>query len=64
MVKKVKKLCRAKEKDSMIAGVCAGFAEYVGMDVSLMRLIWALCVFLGGFGILAYILSWIIIPRK
>ena len=46
----------------MIAGVCAGMAEYIGIDITLMRIIWALCVLVGGFGILAYILFWIIMP--
>ncbi len=55
-----KQLKRSSNK--MIAGVCAGMAEYIGIDITLMRIIWALCVLVGGFGILAYILFWIIMP--
>ena len=55
-----KQLKRSSNK--LIAGVCAGMAEYIGIDITLMRIIWALCVLVGGFGILAYILFWIIMP--
>lgn len=62
--KKIKRLYRASKKDSMIAGVCAGIADYFGIDPVLVRLLWVLFVFGFGFGILAYLLAWIIIPRK
>ena len=62
--KQIKKLYRAKEKDSMIAGVCAGIAEYFDIDPTLVRLIWVAFVLAFGGGILAYLLFWIIIPRK
>jgi phage shock protein C len=45
-----------------VAGVCAGFARYLGVDVVLMRVIWlgiALCT---GVGFLAYLAAWIVIP--
>lgn len=46
-----------------IAGVCAGFAEYFDMDVSIMRLIWVALLFLPpSFGLLAYIAAWIVLP--
>jgi phage shock protein C len=64
MPKKIKKLYRASEKDSMIAGVCAGLAEYFSVDPTPIRLVWALSILLGGFGFWAYIIAWIIIPRK
>ena len=47
----------------MIAGVCAGIAEYVEVDVTLIRLGMVLFAFSGG-GILAYILAIFIIPKK
>jgi len=64
MVKKVKRLYRASKKDSIIAGVCAGIAEYFDIDPVIVRLIWVLAIFGWGFGILAYLLAWIIIPRR
>lgn len=65
MVKKYKKLYRASEKDSMIAGVCAGIADYFEVDPTLIRLAWVFLTLIGfGAGILAYIICWIVIPRK
>jgi len=52
--------------DSKIAGVCGGIGEYLGIDSTVVRLLWvALSVVPGGVigGILAYILAWVIIPR-
>ena len=49
----------------MLAGVCAGVADYLGLDVTLVRVIWAvLAVITGGAGILAYLVAWIIIPNE
>lgn len=59
----VKKLYRSK-KDSMIAGVCGGIAEYFEIDSILVRLLAILIVLLGGVGIIAYIIAWIIIPQN
>jgi phage shock protein C len=48
--------------DKKIAGVCAGVARYLDIDATLVRAIWLLCVLLGGTGLLAYIVLWIIMP--
>jgi len=64
MAKQIKRLYRAPKKDSVIAGVCAGIANYFGIDPVIVRLIWVLAIFGFGFGILAYLLAWLIIPRK
>jgi phage shock protein C len=49
----------------MVGGVCAGLANYTGMDVTLMRVIWAVvAIITGGAGLLAYLVSWIIIPDE
>ena len=46
-----------------IAGVCAGFAEYFDTDVTLMRIIWlALLLLPPNFGLIAYIVSWAVLP--
>ncbi|MBU2576577.1 MAG: PspC domain-containing protein [Nanoarchaeota archaeon] len=60
----MKRLYRAPAKDSIIGGVCAGIANYFGIDPVIVRLIWVLAIFGFGFGIFAYLLAWIIIPRK
>ena len=62
MAKQVKRLYRSK-KDKMIGGVCAGLADYFEVDPSIVRLIWAFLI-LGGVGLVAYIVCWIIIPEK
>lgn len=47
-----------------IAGVCGGIGEYFGIDPTVIRLLWVLTIFLDGIGILAYIIAWIIMPRR
>src|ERR1700731_3950903 len=48
----------------MIAGVCAGFAEYYHWDISLVRVVTVLlAIFTSGIGVLAYLAAWIIIPE-
>lgn len=58
-----KKIYRSK-KDSIIGGVCGGIAEYFGIDSTLVRLLAILIVFVGGAGLIAYIIAWIIIPQN
>ncbi len=58
----VKRLLRSR-RDKKLGGVCAGLAEYFDLDVSLVRLAWILFAVLGGSGVLAYILAWIVIPE-
>lgn len=48
----------------MIAGVCGGWAEYLDVDVTLVRLVFVGLALLGGPGILLYIILWIITPRR
>ena len=57
-----KKLYRNTE-NKMIAGVCSGLAEYINIDPTIVRLIWAL-IGLSGAGIIAYLIAAIIIPEK
>lgn len=44
-----------------IAGVCAGLAVHLGVDVRLVR-VGAILLALAGIGILAYLLLWIFVP--
>ena len=48
----------------MIAGVCGGIAEYFKIDPILVRLLTVLVVLLGGAGVVAYIIAWIVIPKN
>ncbi len=59
-----KKLTRSH--DQVIAGVCAGIAEYFGWDIALVRIVYLLLsIFSMAFpGILIYIILWIVMPEK
>jgi phage shock protein C len=59
-----KKLRRSK--DQMIAGVCAGIAEYLGLDATLVRVGYVLLSILSaGFpGTLLYIILWLVMPKN
>lgn len=49
----------------MVAGVCAGAADYFGIDVTVVRVIVAVVsVITGGAGVLAYLAAWVIIPEE
>ena len=50
--------------DKKLDGVCAGVGEYLGIDPTVIRLLWLISIFFGGAGILAYIVAAVIIPRK
>lgn len=58
-----KKLQR-NEQDKMIAGVCSGLSEHFDIDVTWIRIAFVLAVMLGASGILAYIILWIVVPKK
>ena len=49
-------------RDKKIAGVCAGVANYLDMDPTIVRVIWGVLAFGYGAGIVAYIILWIIAP--
>nr|WP_320118580.1 PspC domain-containing protein [uncultured Marinifilum sp.] len=57
-----KKLIRSSNK--MVAGVCAGIAEYLGIDITLVRVLYVLIsLFSAGFpGLLVYIILWFVMP--
>ncbi len=59
----MKKLYRSR-KDSKIAGVCGGIAEYFNIDANIIRLLAVLSIFFGGGGIIAYLIAWLIIPLE
>ena len=58
-----KKLYRS-ESNRMLCGVCAGIAEYFGIDPTLIRALWVLFCILGGSGILLYIILAVLIPSE
>lgn len=59
------KLLIRSTSDRMIAGVCAGLAEYIGMDPTVIRLIFVLLFFVTGPGVLlAYLIMALIVPNE
>ena len=61
MMNEPKKLMRSTQ-NKMVAGVCAGFARYLNVDPTLVRAIYVAMVLLAGFGVLLYLVLWIIMP--
>ena len=57
---------RRSRKNKMIAGVCAGVAGYFDLDITLVRIVWAIVTFFSGVvaGVLAYIICWTVIPLE
>ncbi|MDD2952290.1 MAG: PspC domain-containing protein [Parabacteroides sp.] len=53
-----------RSNNGMIGGVCAGLAEYLNMDPTIMRIVWVLMVLFAGFGILLYVILWLIMPKQ
>ena len=58
-----KRLVRSST-NQMLCGVCGGIGEYLGIDPTVVRLLWVLLSVLGGAGLLAYIIAAIIIPEE
>ena len=52
------------EQHKMIAGVCAGLANYLNIDVTVIRAIFLVSLVLHGCGILPYIVLWIVMPKR
>ncbi len=64
MSSEYRKLYRS-HRDRMIGGVCAGLGEYVGIDPTVIRLLFAGMLFLGGPGaVLAYLVLLLVVPEE
>lgn len=53
-----------RSNDRVLAGVCAGIAEWAGLEAKLVRIIWLVGLLFGGFSIVLYVVLWIIMPQK
>ncbi len=58
-----KKLYRST-KDKMIGGVAGGLSQYFDIDPTIVRVLFVLSLFLGGAGVIAYIILWIVVPEE
>ena len=63
MSEEIKRLYRSRD-DRMLGGVCGGLAKYLDTDPTLIRLLWVLFALAGGPGIIAYLVSWIVVPQE
>ena len=58
-----RRLYRCRE-NRRLGGVAAGVAEFFDLDPTLVRVLWFLSIFAGGFSILLYIGLWVIVPLE
>ena len=58
-----KKLYKSKQ-DKKLAGVCGGFADYLHIDVTIIRLLWVILTLCASIGLWIYIACALIIPEK
>ena len=59
----MKKLYKVEE-GKMLCGVCTGLAEYLRMDVNMVRIVTIVAAFCGGAGLAAYVAAAILLPFK
>lgn len=53
-----------RSRDCAVAGVCAGVAEYFGLDTALVRIATLILILFGGLSLWIYILLWLIVPKS
>ena len=58
-----KKLRRSRD-NRMIAGVASGVAEFFDLDATIVRVVWVFMAIFGGFGVLLYLIMWVIVPEQ
>ncbi len=63
MENQVKRLYRSNA-NKVFAGICGGIGEYLMIDPVVVRVLWILFSFMGGSGLLAYIICLFVIPVK
>ena len=55
---------RRSRTDRWLGGVCGGLGRISGVESWILRIVFALCVLFGGFGVLIYLLMWIFVPEE
>lgn len=58
------RLLRRSLHRRLIAGVCGGLGEFLGVDPNLLRLGLAVFTVFGGAGVLFYLVGWLLIPAE
>lgn len=54
---------RSRE-DKVIAGICGGLADRFGWDVTVVRIVAVVSMFIGLPTFLAYLIAWVIVPKR
>ncbi|MCL2489803.1 MAG: PspC domain-containing protein [Propionibacteriaceae bacterium] len=57
-----KRLYRSSS-NKVIGGVCGGFAEFLGVDATWVRLVAAILAVIGGTGVVLYVALWLFLPE-
>ena len=60
----MKKRFYKTENNRVLFGVCGGLGEYFNVDPTLIRLVWALSIFVWGFGFWLYFICAFVMPCK
>jgi len=58
-----RRLYRRRE-NRVLGGVSAGLADYLHVDVALVRLVFVLAALAEGAGVLAYLILWLVMPEE
>jgi phage shock protein C len=58
-----RKLYRS-QTNRVLAGVCGGLADYFGVDVTVIRVLFIAFAFIGGASLPIYLAMWIVVPRQ
>jgi len=59
------KQLRRSRTDKVVAGVCGGFARYLGLDPVVVRVLYVIGTFLtGGALLLGYLVIWLVMPEE
>lgn len=58
-----KRLVRSRT-ERMIGGVCGGLGEYFSIDPTIIRVLWVVITLLGGAGVIAYVILWVVMPQE
>jgi phage shock protein C len=58
------RVLRRSQHDRMLAGVCGGLGNYLGVDPVLLRIAFVVLALANGIGLIAYAVAWIVIPEE
>ncbi|HIY41942.1 MAG TPA: PspC domain-containing protein [Candidatus Nocardiopsis merdipullorum] len=55
---------RRSDSNRLLAGVCGGIAEFIGVDATIVRLAFVVLTVFGFSGVFIYLLAWLIMPAE